>query len=276
MSTPYGPQAPGPGPQAPRPLAPAGTSPSGWARLGRAMRPRGTRSQVLAGVLCGLLGFAVVVQVGQTAGADLGSLREADLVRILDDVGERQERLDAESARLVATREELLTSSDRREAARDAARERSQLLAILAGTVPAVGPGIRLVIGDPDGEVPARVLLDAVQELRNAGAEAMQLAGTTGQGDAVRVVASTAFVDAAGGIEVDGTLVQPGYELLVIGDPATLSTALGIPGGVLVAIDTAGGRATVTELDEVRITALRQLSDAEYARPADPAEPAAP
>lgn len=257
-------------PPAPQRIA----APSGWARLVSAVRPRATRSQLLAGLLCGLLGFALVVQVGQTAEAELGALREDDLVRILDDVGERQERLDAEAARLAATREELLSAGDQREAAREAARERTELLAILAGTAPAVGPGIRLVVNDPGGEVPARVLLDAVQELRNAGAEAIQVASTSDVGgDAVRVVASTAFVDSPDGIMVDGTLVEPGYELTVIGDPGTLATALGIPGGVLVAVESAGGRAVVEQLDEVRVDALRQLSEPEYARPAQTAAP---
>jgi uncharacterized protein YlxW (UPF0749 family) len=113
--------------------------------------------------------------------------------------------------------------------------------------------------------VPARVLLDAVQELRNAGAEAIQV------GD-VRVVASTAFVDGPDGVEADGTPLERPYVLQVIGDPSTLSTALAIPGGVLVAVESSGGTATVTELAEVRVDALRQVSAPEYARPAEPAE----
>jgi len=75
-----------------------------WRRLLRAGRPRATRAQLLAGILCAALGFGVVVQVRQTNDAGLADLREADLVRILDDTSERGDRLAAEVRDLEATR----------------------------------------------------------------------------------------------------------------------------------------------------------------------------
>lgn len=236
------------------------------ARLVRILRPRATRSQVLAALLCGVLGFALVVQVRQTQGAELDSLRESDLIRILDDVSERSERLEDEAARLSAVRAELLTSTDAAQAAQKLAAERVEVLSILAGTAPATGPGVRLTISDADAELGAGVLLDAVQELRDSGAEAVQV-------DDVRVVASTAFVDTADGIEVDGQPVESPYVVLAIGDPPTIATALDIPGGVLRSVRSSDGIASVTELDEVTIDALRVPSEPEYARPAPEATP---
>ena len=235
--------------------------PSTFHRLTRALRPRATRAQVLAALLCGLLGFALVVQVRQTQGAELDSLRESDLIRILDDVSERTERLEDEAARLSAVRQELLTSSDSAQAAQEAAAERVEVLSILAGTAPATGPGVRLTISDADAELGAGVLLDAVQELRDSGAEAIQV-------DDVRVVASTSFVDTAEGIEVDGQVVESPYVYLAIGDPQTIATALDIPGGVLRSVRSQDGIAAVAELDEVTVDALRVPSEPEYARPA--------
>ena len=55
-------------------------------RLGRAMRPRASRAQVLAAALCALLGFALVVQARQTQTQGLDRLQQADLVRLLDNV----------------------------------------------------------------------------------------------------------------------------------------------------------------------------------------------
>jgi len=235
-------------------------------RLVRALRPRATRSQVLAALLCGVLGFALVVQVRQTQGAELDSLRESDLIRILDDVSERTERLEDEAARLAAVRAELLTSTDAAQAAQEAAAERVEDLSILAGTAPATGPGVRLTISDADAQLGAGVLLDAVQELRDSGAEAIQV-------DDVRVVASTAFVDTGDGIEVDGEPVESPYVVLAIGDPPTIATALDIPGGVLRSVRSQDGIAAVAELDEVTIDALRVPSEPEYARPAPVASP---
>jgi uncharacterized protein YlxW (UPF0749 family) len=235
-------------------------------RLLAALRPRASRGQVLGALLCGVLGFALVVQVQQTQGAELDSLRDSDLIRILDDISERTDRLESEAARLAATRQDLLTSSDAAQAAQDAAQERVDVLSILAGTAPATGPGVRMTISDADAQLGAAVLLDAVQELRDAGAEAIQI-------DDVRVVASTAFVDTAAGIEVDGRLVESPYVVLAIGDAPTISTALDIPGGVLRTVRQREGTASVEELDQVVVDALRVPSEPEYARPADPGTP---
>lgn len=232
-------------------------------RLLRSLVPRGSRGEVLAGLLCAVLGFALVVQVRQTQEADLGSLRDSDLVRILDDLGERNDRLDAEEAELSRVRAELESGTSARAAAQEAARRQVDALGILAGTAAAEGPGISVVLTDPDRRLSASDLLDAVQELRDSGAEAMQVGG-------VRVVASTAFVDTAEGIEVDGTLIEPPYELLVIGDPPTLETAMEIPGGVVDTVTSRDAKVRTTQRDQVVVDALRTPQTPQYARPAEP------
>lgn len=231
-----------------------------WHRLARSLRFRVSRGQVLAGILMGVLGFALVVQLGSTDEVNLASLRQSDLVRILDDVTERSDRLRAEAAELQATRDELLTSSDRNEAAREQAAERVDVLSILTGTAPATGPGIRLSLRGED--VDARLVVDAVQELRDAGAEAIEV-------NDVRVVADTAFVDTDRGLEVDGTLIEQPYVFLAIGDPQTLATAMSFPDGVVEKIEPEGS-AAVEQLDVVTVDALRRLEDPQYARPAEP------
>lgn len=231
-----------------------------WHRLAGSLRFRVSRGQVLAGILMGVLGFALVVQLGSTDEVNLASLRQSDLVRILDDVTERSDRLRAEAAELEATRDELLTSSDRNEAAREQAAERVDVLSILTGTAPATGPGIRLSLRGED--VDARLVVDAVQELRDAGAEAIEV-------NDVRVVADTAFVDTDRGLEVDGTLIEQPYVFLAIGDPQTLATAMSFPDGVVEKIEPEGS-AVVEQLDVVTVDALRRLEDPQYARPAEP------
>jgi uncharacterized protein YlxW (UPF0749 family) len=226
------------------------------------LRPHPSRGQLVAGLLCGLLGFAAVVQVRSAQEAGLGSLRETELIGILDDVSERSERLRAEARELEATRARLTTGSDRERAALEEARRRAEVLGVLAGTVPATGPGIEVVIPDPRGEVRAEVLLDAVQELRDAGGEAFQI-------NDVRVVASTWFAERDGAVVVDGEPLTPPYRLLVVGDPPTLASSLDIPGGVRERLaQDYGVTARVEQLDRVDVTALRRLEDPEYARPA--------
>jgi uncharacterized protein YlxW (UPF0749 family) len=131
------------------------------------------------------------------------------------------------------------------------ARRRAETYGILAGTLPATGPGIELTVTDPQGRVHAASLLDTLEELRDAGAEVVQV-------DDVRVGVSTYFTDApGGGAMADGhTLVRP-YRFLVIGDPHTLATALDIPGGVLRTLHTSGAEGTVTQRQKITIQAVR-------------------
>lgn len=236
-------------------------------RLRRAMSPRASRGQLLAALLCALLGFALVVQVRQHSEADLESLRQSDLVRLLDDASERSDRLAAEEADLAATRDELLSGSNARQAAQEAAREQVAALGILAGTAPAAGEGVQLTVSDPDGVLTSAVLLNAVQELRDSGAEAIQV-------NDVRVTAATAFTDSADGVQVDGRPVRTPYVVRVIGDPETLATAMAIPGGVVRSIESAGGRAVVQQRDDVLVDALRPVRPPQYARPASPPDDA--
>jgi uncharacterized protein YlxW (UPF0749 family) len=227
------------------------------------LRPRTSRTQVLVAVLVFCLGFAFAVQVHSTGQAGgLRTARQEDLDTILDDLNTRSDRLRQEIAGLQATRDRLLNGSDRAKVALEETRKRAQQLAILAGTVAATGPGVRITISDSGGKVRADLLLNAVEELRDAGAEAIQI------GD-VRVVAASYLIDARdGGVAVDGRPLRPPYVLLAIGDPRTLAEALAIPGGVVDSVDAlSGARANVTASAQIRITALRALGSGAYAHP---------
>lgn len=242
--------------------------PRGGAWVLRALvRPRLRRVDVLVALLLSVLGFAAAVQVRSTQEeGPLATARQEDLVTILDDLSNRNDRLRSEIATLTDTQERLTTGTDQSEAALTEARRRAQLLGVLAGTVPARGPGVVLTIADADGEITSDVLLDALEELRDAGAEAVQLEGADA---AVRVVASTALLDGdRGGVIAGGTLLQPPYRFVVLGDPATLASALAIPGGVVDNVEQRGGRALVERRDELVVDALQTLDEPRYARPA--------
>lgn len=239
----------------------------GRARLLAALRAKPSRGQLVAGVLCALLGFAVAVQVRANQDEGLSGLRQTDLVRILDDVTQRASRLQAEARDLEDTKAKVSGGSSGSLAALEEARQRSQTLGILAGTLAAEGPGIELTISDPEGKVGADVLLDALQELRDAGGEAFEIGGV--DGDRVRVIASTYISDGDdGGIVVDGVALQSPYRIRVIGDSRTLAGALDIPGGVLDVLSQSKAQGSVTQRAVVAIHSLRPTPTAQYARPA--------
>jgi uncharacterized protein YlxW (UPF0749 family) len=239
----------------------------GRRRLVTALLSRPTRGQLVAAVLCGVLGFAVAVQVRANQDSTLTGLRQSDLVRILDDVSERSARLQAEAQDLQDTRERVTGGSSGTRAALDDARQRSRILAILAGTVPARGPGIEFTVSDPDGKIGSDVLLDALQELRDAGGEAFEIGQV--DGPAVRVIASTYLADPGNGagITVDGTLLRSPYRFRVIGDPRTLAAALDIPGGVLDVLRQRNAQGVVTQRTRLDIRSVRSARTPQYARP---------
>ena len=223
---------------------------------------------VVIGLLFALFGFALVVQLKSTTGnSQLESARPEDLVRILSDLNAREERLRTEISNLQITRNQLQSGVQGREAALAEAKRRADELGILAGTVPAQGEGLRLrLIPGGSSAIRAATVLDAVEELRGAGAEALQITGA--DGTAVRIVASTYFVDApGGGLVVDGRTLPAPYAIDVIGPAQTMRTALTIPGGVNDAVARDGGNVQVDEPETVHVDALHEGDELQWARP---------
>ena len=252
---------------------PGGTSTAAAPVWRRFLRPRLRRVDLLVALLLGLLGFAAVVQVRSTQDdGPLAGARQEDLVQILDDLDNRNDRLRTEIDTLSEAQERLTPGTDTTEAALEEARRRAQVLGVLAGTVPAEGPGVLLTLRDPDRVLGADVLLDALQELRDAGAEAVQLEGGGDTPGAARVVAGTALVDVDDGVRVGETVLRPPFRFVVVGDASTLSAALGIPGGVVETVEQRGASAEVRESETVLVDALRPLETPQYARPAPEAD----
>lgn len=228
-------------------------------------RPRG-RGQLVAAVLLALVGFASVVQVQATErDDDYEGMREQDLVQLLNSLASASQRAENEIAALEQTRASLRSDTDARQAALAQARERAEVLGILAGTLPAVGRGVVVTVEDPAGTVGIDHMLNGIQELRDSGAEAIEI------NNAVRLVAQSALRDGEEGIIVDGTELSPPYTLEVIGDPHTLSTALNIRGGFVQDIEdpSVGGSVEIVETENVEVATLAELEEPEYAEPVE-------
>jgi uncharacterized protein YlxW (UPF0749 family) len=246
------------------PAAPARDVSGSWRTLGRALAPRATKAQLAVALLAALLGFALVVQVQQNRDDGLASLRQDELVRILDEVTQRGEQLQDEVSALRAQRAELVTGTDTELAAREAAQQRARVQGILAGRLPAVGPGVHITLGVTERPIPPLTLYNVLEELRNAGAEAVQV-------NDVRLTASSYFVEGPEGVVLaDGQTLRPPYRWRAIGDPSTMASALQIPGGAMAQVRGVGGTTTVTEMDEVEVTATREPAVPRFATPVPP------
>lgn len=217
----------------------------------------------LIAVLCLALGLAIATQVQRTrSGDNLDDQRAADLVVLLDGLQQREAALREDITDAEDALRTLRASGDNSVAALQEARARAGSLAVLAGTVPVGGPGLDVVVTDPNDRIAPETLLDLLSELRGAGAEAVQV------GD-VRIGVDSAFTGRAGAIDVDGTALRAPYAVRAIGDPPTLAAALNIPGGVVDTVRRGGGGTELTQSDRLEITALRPVRDLQYARPAE-------
>lgn len=217
----------------------------------------GTRSHILVALLCALLGFALVVQVRATRSDAFSLLRQDDLVRLLDEITLRNDQLENEQTQLIADRNTLSSGAD----AQRVARRNAEVQGILAGTIPVHGTGVELRVVVGDQSVPASSWVNLIEELRNSGAEAIQI------GD-VRVGASSWVGDWDEGLIVDGQEIKSPIIVRAIGDSQTLDVALGIPGGALATLRSHDATTTITRVEDVEIDSVRELATPSVATPA--------
>jgi uncharacterized protein YlxW (UPF0749 family) len=223
------------------------------------------RGQILAALILFLVGAAGAMQIRINATDDTyASARREDLIQLLDGLSAESRRLEGEITQLEQTRSNLQSGADTQRVARQEAEKHLSELSILAGTAPAEGPGIRMRIADPKAVVDSGVLLDAVEEMRDAGAEVIEVNNT------IRVVASTWFGSDARGLLIDGKPVTRPITLEVIGEPHSLEEAARFRGGIVSEITgpRIGGQVQIEQENRVVIESLHATSENQYARPA--------
>jgi uncharacterized protein YlxW (UPF0749 family) len=238
-------------------------------RTGLSGMLRGGRSRLMFGtlavLLCLVLGIAIVTQVRQTRSGDsLDTARPADLLVLLDSLRQREGTLNGEVNDLQNTLNSLQASGNTDQAAIQSAQARLAALSILVGAVGATGPGVTITIDDPGPGVSPEVMLDVINELRAAGAEAIQV---NGGHQSVRVGVDTWVVGTPGALTIDTKPLSPPYSILAIGDPPTLAAAMNIPGGAEDSIKRVGGKMSVQQSDRIDVTTLRQPKPHQYAQP---------
>jgi uncharacterized protein YlxW (UPF0749 family) len=251
-------------PPTPEPARDVPPAAQGLHKLLASLRSRPGRGQIVVAILLAALGFGAVLQ-GRTSSesGDYAGARRGDLIQLLDSLDDARDRAARELRDLQDAKAGLEDTSTRTQAALREAREEASNLAILSGTVGATGPGVVIRIDDPAGQVGASILLNVIEELRDAGAEVIEI------NDSARVVAQTYFADHEDGVSVDGSVVSSPFIIDVIGRPHTLSNIVTFPGGIAEEVEALGGTADVDERDTVDVTSLAEGREPEYSQPAD-------
>lgn len=217
------------------------------------------------------LGFLLSIQfksqAEHRASANIPSRRIEDMTNLLK---ESEEKRDSLEKSILSLKEELTklkkgsNSGDKREF-----ESKSSL--VLTGFTPVSGPGIIVVLNDSKevlekGENPANGivhnedLLKIANELNAAGAEAISINGN-------RLIATSEISCAGPTILINKNRVAPPFEIVAIGKPETMISALEMRGGILETIKFFGLESKIEKKDEVTVPAYTGSIDLKYSKP---------
>ena len=199
-------------------------------------------------LVAGLLGVLAVGQFrGQAGVPGLADLSVQELGVLVANLNAQNDQLRAEVASLQRQQSDLSTAKDRGQVAVTELQSDLGRIRAWAGLAGLTGSGVTITIQGPIG---ADGLDDLVNELRNAGAEGISIAG-------VRLVAGVVVTGAAGALTVDGVGLGGGFEILAIGSPQILTGTLTRAGGVVAQLGATypQARITVTPSDGLNLPA---------------------
>ena len=194
------------------------------------------KRQISLAIVCLLFGMALMAQLRTQNRLRQSGDGESttDLVAISADLYDSNTTLRQEVDKLAAqqaTYEQSVGSTKQTEL-----QSEVQRLESFNGVVPVTGPGIELTV---DAELRPADIEDLLNELRNAGAEAIEIGGQ-------RVVFNTAIGGTPGSVTVNGVVVTSPIVFDAIGAPQVLGRALDRKGGMLSYLRTAYPQAHVS------------------------------
>jgi uncharacterized protein YlxW (UPF0749 family) len=196
------------------------------------------RSQALVAAVAFILGILVVVQIRSQAGNNtLAAMSSQDLTLLVANLNTRNDQLRREIATLQSQLAALESGGSLGATSVNEIRAETDMIAAWAGLDPVGGRGIEITVSGP---ITASAVEDLVNELKNAGAEAIAV-------EDVRVVPGTVFGGGggAGGLSVDDTALGDPFTIRAIGTPDTLTGSLARAGGIIAQLAATDPDATV-------------------------------
>lgn len=213
-------------------------------------------AQFILAAFCFVLGLLLVIQYRsqQAARTRLEGMSSADQATIISNLVAANAQLREEIASLEAQMHSLTASG--RTPLEELVNELNRMK-IINGLVEVSGPGVEVRI---DGDIAALDLQDLINELRNAGAEAMAI------NEQRIVVSSVVASDGQGGLIVNGALIEQPFTLQAIGDSKTMQTALLRAGGLIAVFEHsyAGLTITVQQRSKLVLPIYNQPLDFKY------------
>jgi uncharacterized protein YlxW (UPF0749 family) len=172
---------------------------------------------IIISLIAVALGFLVVVQLRSQAAVarTLAAQDDTSVALLINDLNRANNQLIQQGAALAQQEAQLRQALAAGGADAQAIQKELTALREINGEVPVHGPGLQIQI---QGTIMDFELQDALNNLRNAGAEAMALNG-------YRIVGSTPVQSRGNTLLIDGHAVSAPLSLLVVGDPEQLGPA---------------------------------------------------
>ena len=192
-----------------------------------------TTVTVVVFIVCIVLVSVMLMQfrtVEQTDITEIETMRESELRALLSDWKTRYEDVAKQLEDTNKRIEEYNKTIEDNEAAADLIDDELTESNILVGKTDVYGEGVEVTLSDGDySDVNASHLIDLVNELRYAGAEAISING-------IRILAMTDIVEMDSYILISLQRVQGPYVVKAIGDKDYMSTILQLKGSGFVDI----------------------------------------
>ena len=207
-----------------------------------------------------LLGILTIGQLrGQAGVPGLSALSATELTQLIANLTTGNDQLRDEIGELQRQETELASTKQRGETTVDELTADLERIRAWAGITAVSGQGIVVTIQGPIG---GDGVEDLLNELRNAGAEAIAVAG-------VRVVGGVVVAGTPGELSVENESLGDAFEIRAIGSPQILTGTLTRTGGVIAQVGTTypAARLTVTPIESMTLPASERTSPPTYARP---------
>lgn len=210
------------------------------------------RSQLTIAAVALVLGLLVVVQL-RTQGGNTGfaQLSSQDLTVLVANLNARNDQLRREVSTLEDELAALNQNRARGEESLDELRADLRRVRAYAGLDPVGGPGITITISGP---IDGSGVEELINELRNAGAEAIAAGG-------VRIVTGVVVTGAPGAAAIGDARLGEVFELSAIGASDKLTGSLTRSGGVIAQLAATEPEVSVivTPVDRVELPATTRV-----------------
>jgi uncharacterized protein YlxW (UPF0749 family) len=171
-----------------------------------------------------LIGVLLVGQLrSQARPTEISSLPAQELSQLVDTLAARNRSDSLALSDLRETLREYRVAGSQGQSALDVSQEDLRRITAFGGLAAVEGQGIVL---DVQGDLDAIALNDLLNELRNAGAEALAV-------DDIRITHRSVAVQGPTSLLIDGLQIGHSFQLKAIGSPDGLLSTIERPGGII-------------------------------------------